>query len=155
MKENGRTLLEMMGVVTVLGVIAVGAISGASVLTRFYQAHATAMDIEQTAVRARDLYDYSCSILLQGNELLCKQDVFAQGCFDKMPLHRWGGSIYFDLKTTASMECENFTITYTNVPKHACVQLCGALGETFEINKCGVDTNSCSETNDMVFTPLI
>ncbi len=144
--QRGRTLMEMMGVVVILGVITIGLTLGARVLSVFYQANVTAFEIEETNNRAWDLFNVSCDTLLLPNNELCFQDIFPQGCFNGQPIHRWGGFISIEPSAT----CDAFTITYTNIPEAVCKQICSALKDDFNIND--ADDCNCNNETIMKFT---
>ncbi len=179
MNQSGRSLLEMLGVVTVLGVMTAAAVGGTTFMIDFYQAGTTAVNIEDTTQRATELCRVDCNILGYGNATLCKQKIFAQGCNGDTPLSPWGGTVEINgcLVTDAgALDCtkaldeltvnesyDTFQIVYPNVPERMCERLCDSLIAGFDItgpttcvmdDDTGIVTAECSGTTTMTFTPF-
>ena len=74
--ESGRTMVEMMGVLAIMGVIMYGAIAGITFGVNMYKVTATYNDLEQAAENIKDLYswqregygnqDLACELLKEG-----------------------------------------------------------------------------------------
>ena len=54
--ESGRSMVEMLGVIAIIGVISVGAITSMSYVDSYFRTSATLMDIEQIARDINDMY---------------------------------------------------------------------------------------------------
>ena len=57
--ESGRTMVEMMGVLAIIGVIMYGAIVGIGFGVDMYKVTATYNDLEKAAEDLKDLYSWS------------------------------------------------------------------------------------------------
>ena len=136
--ESGRTMLEMLGVLAIMGVIIYGAIAGITFGVDMYKVTATYNDLEELATGLTDLYswdelpiyndDGSCKTTLEMEvvDAVCRNDIapFGQGGFsctggtcvncNSIQLH--DGSVSLDVG-----ECANdrgcyllFTVNATN-----------------------------------------
>ena len=135
--DNGRSMIEMLGVLAIIGVLSVGGIAGYSKAMHRYRLNKTIEQITYMAGSIRSFfapqksYDGLYSLTATGRSLLKKaklvlEEMWEEGKND--PQTVWGGfvGIYSDCRTRA--ECYNhiykaFMIDYYNIPEEACIDL--------------------------------
>ncbi len=122
--ESGRSLIEMLAVISVISMITVGSISAMNYGLQAYRANASYDLVESTAQRVSDLYSWmkgypndSASM----KNLICDNDIFDNGCINSESVATaaapWG-----QIKIEAGDETA-FRITLTDVPQRGCEQL--------------------------------
>ncbi len=114
--ESGRSMVEMLGVIAIIGVISVGAITSMSYVDSYFRTSATLMEIEQIARDINDMYSWAPDYEGLSNTQLCKEKI-VQNCSNGKISNRWGGDL--DAKANG----DGFTITLKNVPQIACERL--------------------------------
>ena len=160
--ENGRTLLEMLGVLAIIGVITVGAMSGLKFGTDSLRATALHEMVESTASGVADLYSWSREYPTEDN--VCEpgenrrcvislaESVPGNGICNAFQCTANGENV--EANTTygkmviSSGDTNYFVIKLTAVPKDICVRLEGVTWQTATWD----EGNSCdAETQDIVF----
>ncbi len=122
--ESGRSLIEMLAVISVISMITVGSISAMNYGLQAYRANASYDLVESTAQRVSDLYSWmkgypndSASM----KNLICNNDIFDSDCIGNESVATaaapWG-----QIKIEAGDETA-FRITLTDVPQRGCEQL--------------------------------
>ena len=137
--ESGRTMLEMLGVLAIMGVIMYGAVAGIGFGVDVYKVNATFNDLENLAQGVIDIYSWSPSGYREVNVCtLGENDVFdsslnvsgaGKDCSVTM---RMGAITRIFASTTPSalgscppdaMYCGYFVFRYNAIPKYACDRL--------------------------------
>ena len=114
--ESGRSMVEMLGVIAIIGVISVGAITSMSYVDSYFRTSATLMEIEQMARDINDMYSWAPDYKGLSVNQLCDEKI-VQNCSNGKILNRWGGDL------EAKPDGGGFTITLYNVPQDACKRL--------------------------------
>ena len=129
-QQSGRSMIEMLGVLAIIGVLSVGGIAGYSqAMAKFKVTKAT--DQIQTAVTnirtlyasARNYGTINSAVLYNAGAI---GDEVCQGTANcPNPLNTFGGGFFFapTTGTTAGAVNKGFTINYTNLPSEACTKL--------------------------------
>ena len=121
--ESGRSLIEMLAVISVISMITVGSISAMNYGLQAYRANASYDLVESTAQRVSDLYSWMKGYPTDSEKmknLICDNDIFDNGCIDgavATAAAPWG-----QIKIEAGDETV-FRITLTDVPQRGCDQL--------------------------------
>lgn len=115
--QSGRSMLEMLGVIAIIGVITVGGISASSYIDSYFRTNSTFLDIENLAKDIADLYSWAPDYSTLNMTTICNEEII--DCVDGKGKNIWGG----DITITSSSSNSAFTITYTSVPKTACQRL--------------------------------
>ena len=144
--ESGRSMIEMLGVLSIMGVIMYGAVAGINFGIEMYKINATYNEIEEISRGILDLYSWSSNFSGVSIKVLCENDVVSQcGSNNMTATNQWAGPI-----TVASTNNDqDFAITYENVPSLACERLKSETGLT---NVCPPRGMTCVDRNTMTFT---
>jgi len=126
-QESGRSMTEMIGVIAIIGVLTVGAISAANFGLESYRVAAVANQIELAAEGVTDLYSWGRSYPTEDstdmrNKICQNHSVFDDDCVPEQTnfaavMTAWG---YLELHADSESQ---FKIVLTNVPYTACNQL--------------------------------
>lgn len=116
--ESGRSMVEMLGVIAIIGVISVGAITSMSYVDSYFRTSATLMEVEQIARDVNDAFSWAASYQGLSNELLCDEKIVENCDANEIP-NRWGGI----LSVQPSSGGQDFILTLTKVPKVACERI--------------------------------
>ena len=149
--ELGRSMVEMLGVLAIIGVLTVGAMSGITFGLTSFRAQMVYDQVESAANAVTDLFswyrdypsgeDFTNTICGKGNvfESECEsgkagvKTVFTDSFIEVVPNDEHG-----------------FVITVSNVPKDACERL----ADMAWVNVQPADSNSnCGATNNLTYTP--
>ena len=124
-QQSGRSMIEMLGVLAIIGVLSVGGIAGYSqAMAKFKVTKAT--DQIQTAVtNIRTLYASARNYGTINSAVLYNSgaigDEVCQGAANcPTPLNTFGGKFEFE---SAGDNNKQFTINYTGLPSEACTKL--------------------------------
>ncbi len=122
-------MIEMLGVLAIIGVLSVGGIAGYSKAMTKFKINKTIEQVSQIAANARTLFksqdDYSGLDCYYRNVDICKKakivpdDVFDANGRMKNP---FGGDIFIEDEYTFGYS-NSFHIWYTDVPEDACMEL--------------------------------
>ena len=118
--ESGRSMVEMLGVIAIIGVISVGAITSMSYVDSYFRTSATLMDIEQIARDINDMYSWAADYKGLDEAQLCKEKI-VQNCDGSKILNRWGGNM--TVQSLEQFDDMKFSIVLTQVPQIACERL--------------------------------
>ena len=127
--QSGRSMIEMLGVLAIIGVLSVGGIAGYSKAMMKFKINKTIDQITQISQNVRTLYARQKSYKNISNKIIKKANVAPNEIFegsgsDYAMTNAFGGEI----KITSSSKNifgDNgaFLITYTNIPDEACIEL--------------------------------
>ena len=127
MKETrnqfGRTMVEMLAVLAIIGVLTVGAIAGLSQAIDKYRIGKMHDDILSIDSGIVDLYSwqrrYPDSNADSFMPTLCKNNVFPDGCVDNVPKNLFGGNYVITIPNTR----DRVVIEVTGIPGDICKAL--------------------------------
>ena len=137
--ESGRSMVEMLGVLSIMGVIMYGAVAGINFGIDMYKINATYNEIEELAQSIVDLYSWSKSYNNLNNKIICDNDIYPL-CTGTVMTNEWGGNVTVSELGTGG---EFFAITYSSVPGIACERLRTEKGFRNVIVNAG--NSSCSD----------
>ncbi len=146
--ESGRSLLEMLGVIGIISVLTLGAITSAGFAGRFFRATKLHIEVEEIAANILDLYSWSRNFGSAGDftSTLCSNDVFPEPCESGAGVSPWKGAV------TAASTGDGFTITYKDVDKFFCQQIASNYDKYQTVKPNFRDKSACGEKQDIVFT---
>ena len=144
--ESGRTMLEMLGVLAIMGVIMYGAIAGISFGVEMYQINATYNQIEEISEGIVELYSWSRSYGDADTNLaaeVCKNDI--TDCYSTGGVRSYlgGATVSVNVDSCSGDGCGKFKITYTGLSYLACTRLkdnaaAGGTGKQYRHVTCSV-----------------
>ncbi|MDD4519977.1 MAG: hypothetical protein EOM53_01500 [Alphaproteobacteria bacterium] len=127
--QKGRTLIEMIGVLGIIGLLTVGALSGYSVAIDSMKVREMGEDLFAAAQNIKKLYSWQKNykeITLEGTNLpqkLCKEEIFPSGCITKDGTttikHALGGTV----TVTAPADGASFSLNYSGLSSEECFKI--------------------------------
>ena len=132
--ESGRSMIEMLGVLSIMGVIMYGAVAGINFGIDMYKINATYNEIEELGQAITDLYSWNSGNYdgltkytdTSGNysssaQIICDNDAYPNCTNNNTQLtNQWGGGVNVG---SVGTEAEDFVIEYTGLPYVACERL--------------------------------
>lgn len=125
--ENGRTLLEMIGVISLIAALTMGSLKVYNGMIENYKINKVARSLVNAATNIKKLYswqrDYS-EITNKGtalNDFLCKEKIFTEECRGSgattLLIHDFGGKIAVAALT------DGFSISYEGLTSEQCFKV--------------------------------
>ena len=150
--ESGRTMMEMIGVIAIIGILTVGAISTVNYGLESFRVSSAFSLVETTANNVSDLYSWRREFPTDRTSMrdkICANKVFDEECVadqeNATVSTPWG---YLTVEPDSETQ---YRITLTNVPYMACNQLLTMKWTNVTPN----ENNACSEEDeaktDLVF----
>lgn len=141
--QSGRTMLEMLGVLGIMGIIMYGAIAGINYGMSTYKINQTYNEVQEAIQAIQDLYSWNRRIYPTGEftDKMCDNDIFTN-CDGTQPKNPFGG----DIKVEGIKDGDSFKVIYRSVENADCNRL-----KEMEWGSVLMDENSCSGT--AVFCP--
>ena len=78
--QSGRTLLEMLGVLAIMGIITYGAIAGINYGMTSYKINQTYAEVQEIVQGIQDLYSWSSEYPSEMMKAACKNNIFSGTC---------------------------------------------------------------------------
>ena len=122
--ESGRSMIEMLGVLAIIGVLSIGGISGYSKAMGKHRVNKSIDQITQIVSSTRTLFYGHKTYAALDADLISKAHLFPDELGDGSGTNPFGGSV-----TLAPARKKNdgdkkaFALTYTAVPDEACIDL--------------------------------
>ena len=93
--EQGRTMLEMLGVIAIMGIIVYGAIAGINYGMSSYKINQTYTEVQNIVQGIQDLYSWSRQYDTSENMMAaaCDNDIFSTKCIDNNKVSSQFGDI--------------------------------------------------------------
>ena len=124
--ESGRSMVEMLGVLAIVGVLSVGAIAGYSKAMMKYKINKTTDQISMLVSNIRTTFSSQGNYAgLENSRFVVSEDMIKNGTLR----NAFNGNIYFTSNTLNSGDTngnEAFIIAYSGLPKEACITLATA-----------------------------
>ena len=139
--ENGRSMIEMLGVLAIIGVLSVGGIAGYSIAMMKYRTNKTIEQISMIVTNVRTLFgsqkNYKALGATTTGSLIAKAKLFPDellnGSTDIIENgNPFGGAIELVAAARASKDnalctkcgdAKAFVVAFTNIPEEACMDL--------------------------------
>ena len=125
--ESGRTMLEMLGVLAIMGVIMYGAIAGIGFGVNMYKINATFNDAEELSQGIIDLYSWSAGYPKTENivDAVVNNDILSgvQRLGDRSGVLGPFGAIKIISPDKGAAKADRFGIMMTELPDIACSRL--------------------------------
>ena len=125
--QKGRSMIEMLGVLAIVGVLSVGGIAGYSKAMGKYKTNQLILEITQTIIGIRTLYTSQSSYEgISAGRLLNAGAIPAamRGAASTSSVnHIFGGRVMVFDSPTATREQGAFEIYFTGIPENTCKEL--------------------------------
>ncbi len=129
--ENGRSMIEMLGVLAIIGVLSVGGIAGYSKAMSKYRVNKTIDQVSHIAANTRILYGSQRSYDGLTDDVIYKAKLFPQeamaknddGTTYKFTNPFAGGISMAPAARFTSGDNKAFVLKYTGIPQDACIDL--------------------------------
>ena len=153
--ESGRSMIEMLGVIAIMGVIMYGAVAGISFALEMYKINEAHTEIEELSKAVIDMGDFLGSYAFLGDvanasAVLCANDAFPI-CKENQMIGQWGGEVKVE-KVCNSGRCSSFKITYENISRKSCERIIEDMLFEYVHPTSPAKKEDCSGSNNMVFT---
>ena len=129
-QESGRSMIEMLGVLAIIGVLSVGGIAGYSQAMNKFKVSKTTDQIQTLVTNIRTLTASQKNYALVGNAtILQKMGALTDemcsdtACTNSKLLNPYGGKIKLAAINTTTGTNKGFYISYQDLPASACVSL--------------------------------
>ncbi len=127
--QDGRSMIEMLGVLAIIGVLSVGGIAGYSKAMMKFKINKTIDQITQTSQNIRTLYarqksykNLSHKVVRKAN--LAPSELFLGSGSDYNMTNAWGGTFAVNTHSLKTMgDDKAFVIHLQNIPEEACIEL--------------------------------
>jgi type II secretory pathway pseudopilin PulG len=140
--QSGRSMIEMLGVLAIIGVLSVGGIAGYSKAMHRYRVNKTIDQITYMAGAIRSFFapqksynglSVNCTDTQRANgqcmakkAQLVPDEMWVEGEDD--PQHEWGNGVVISSTCRTQAECDigiykAFDIIFLNIPEEACIDL--------------------------------
>lgn len=115
--QSGRSMVEMLGVLAIIGVLSVGGLAGYSMGMARYRVNRTISDVQLLLTNVRTLYANQDSYAGLDNTVLK-----SMGILDNTAKNLFGGTITVAPKTVTNAN-DGFTVELKGIPKKACISI--------------------------------
>ena len=160
--ESGFSLMEILMVLAIIAVLIAGAVALLGAASETTNIQAEQQTINGICSGVTNLFNNSSDYTGLDNSLVESANIFPVGVVrGGQAKNKWGG----DITVAPGASTDEFTITYTEVPEDACLQLGVFNHKTWEsvtINGDAIDqaddnpvplvSAACDETNTIVYT---
>jgi prepilin-type N-terminal cleavage/methylation domain-containing protein len=127
--QSGRSMIEMLAVLMIIGVLSVGALAGLTQVNRKFNAVKMHNDMHSISAEVVNLYSwqrsYPDSNQAGFQATLCREEVFPDGCDENNVAYNPFGGVY-TVTTDTNVNSPTFqtlTITTDNLPESVCKDL--------------------------------
>ncbi len=166
--QTGRTMVEMLGVICIIGVLTVGAFNGITYTTLNMRVQKVKTDIEEMATNITKMYAWSRTYATLNMPDLCANDILNEKCAGTLNakgdctgnchwVGAWGGKITVNplpVELGGEQLEKKFRIVYTLIPQEACEKLIDEKYANVVLTSPKVnDPNACQEeyANTFIF----
>jgi len=128
--ESGRSMIEMLGVLAIIGVLSVGGIAGYSKAMSKYRVNKTIDQVSHIAANTRILFSAQKDYSDLSDDVITKAKLFPDDVIKAGNKNPFAGDVTleaasrFDDKGAGDgNDGKAFVITYTGIPEEACIDL--------------------------------
>ena len=111
--ESGRSLIEMLGVISLIAVITVSSMGVVNFIQTRYRVATIQSEVEEIVRGVFDLFSFHRTLknIPDIQKTICENDILPRDCFGNKWENEFGGNI-----EVTFTEGEKIQITYTNLP---------------------------------------
>ena len=133
-EQSGRSMVEMLGVLAIIGVLSIGGISGYSKAMAKYRVNKTLDQISMLVINIRTLYSSAISYNGLNNAVAVQMGIIPRdmlntsiasaGTGDVSIVNAYSGQV--DIGVVENTNDRQFSIVYSGLPQEACVSIATA-----------------------------
>lgn len=122
--ESGRTMLEMLGVLGIMGIIMYGAVAGINYGMSTYKINQIYNEVQEAVQSIQDIYSWQRGYPESFDlETLCQNDVFVR-CDGGTPKNVYENNISVEgIGSCSSSICSSFKVSYAGIDEDICYRL--------------------------------
>lgn len=128
-EQSGRSMVEMLGVLAIIGVLSIGGISGYSKAMAKYRVNKTLDQISMLVMNIRSLFSASYSYTGLNGEVATQMGIIPGDMQDKSStgaiINAYQGSVFLDVGDEGGTD-RSFIVQYTGLTSEACVAIATA-----------------------------
>lgn len=122
--ESGRTMLEMLGVLGIMGIIMYGAVAGINYGMDTYKINQTYNEVQEVIQSIQDMYSWQRGYPVTfSGKTLCDNDVFVRCSGGTAPKNTFEGDIVVKGRDCSGSLCNSFYVTYPNISQEISYRL--------------------------------
>jgi Tfp pilus assembly protein PilE len=125
--EQGRSMIEMLGVLAIVGVLSVGGIAGYSKAMNKFKTNKMIDQVNMVATNIRTLYSSQRTYNGLNNDVAKKTGSVPAEMYTSLSdgaiTNAFGGKMYVGPATQSGTSNDSFIITITEIPQAACVSI--------------------------------
>lgn len=123
-EEVGRSMVEMLGVLAIIGVLSIGGIAGYTAAMTSHRVNKMADQIQTMVTQFRALYSNRTKITLLSPEQAYTAGILSDETWNGTnTVNAFEGVINFGKGVIPGKKTEYFSIEYTNIPIKACTSI--------------------------------
>ena len=127
--QSGRSMIEMLGVLAIIGVLSVGGIAGYSKAMMKFKINKSIDQVSQIVANTRTLYARQKNYKSINNKIMYKANLAPREMFEDSgsgsyaAINPFGGGVGIGPAAKSSNDHKAFMVSYYNVPDEACIEL--------------------------------
>ncbi len=130
-EQSGRSMVEMLGVLAIIGVLSIGGISGYSKAMAKYRVNKTLDQISMLVMNIRSMYSANTNYDGLGAQIAIQMGIIPNDMLAPGAAHSGASKIYNAYQGVVQLAAggannQQFTVTYAGLPKEACVTIATA-----------------------------
>ena len=130
-EQSGRSMVEMLGVLAIIGVLSVGGISGYSKAMAKYRVNKTLDQISMLVMNIRSMYSANTNYAGLGAKIAIQMGIIPNDMLMPGVKRSTASKIYNAYQGVVQLAAggansQQFTVTYAGLPKEACVTIATA-----------------------------
>lgn len=121
--ESGRSMIEMLGVLAIIGVLSVGGIAGYSKAMGKHRVNKSIDQITQIVSATRSLFYGRKSYAELSDDLIERAHLFPDELGDGDMTNPFGGSVSLEPAERDGKSNKAFAVEYNSIPEEFCIEL--------------------------------
>ncbi len=136
--QKGRSMIEMLGVLAIIGILSIGGLAGYSKAIEHYRINETINQITHIVTNTRDLFknqrdfyaaistvqDVMSRVNYENRKLADKAKIFPTDLIKNSYKNLFGGDIYFySTGRFSNSDSKSFVLSFWGIPQEACIEL--------------------------------
>ena len=141
--QYGRSMIEMLAVLMIIGIISVGALAGFGQARLKFKSSQLHDSISYIGDETAKLYSWRRSYPAINLKQLCENDIFPEGCTDNVP-----NANPFDGSYCLSSTPDSLTVSASEIPADECTLLTARDWPYATSVTCGTGSGNCTSSGE-------